>query len=47
MDTTKFKDVEIKYKELKEKLDNSEINAEEMKARLKELMVLDEKGITG
>ena len=44
MDEAKFKEIEEKYKELKEQLDRDEITSDEMKMTLKELMVLDENG---
>lgn len=40
----KFKFAEEKYRELKMKLDLKQINAEEMKKELKEIMVTDERG---
>jgi hypothetical protein len=40
----KFKIAEEKYSELKAKLDRNEINAEEMKNQLKEIMVTDDNG---
>lgn len=44
MNLSKFKGVELKYKDLKSRLDNNEIDKDEMKKELKKIMVLDEDG---
>lgn len=44
MDIDKFKKAEAKYQELKSLLDNGEIDAADMKKKLKETMVTDENG---
>lgn len=44
MDEIRFKDIEEKYKTLKEQSVKGEIDADEMKKELKKLMVLDEQG---
>ena len=44
MDESKFKEIEEKYRELKEQLDRGEITSDDMKKTLKEMMVLDEDG---
>jgi hypothetical protein len=44
VDMKKFKDVELKYNELKQQLEQAEINADDMKRELKRLMVLDDDG---
>ena len=44
MNTDKFKNIELKYMELKAKLEKGEITSDQMKQQLKKLMILDEKG---
>jgi len=44
MNLSRFKEVESKYTELKSRLDNNEIDKDEMKKELKKIMLLDENG---
>jgi hypothetical protein len=44
MNTDKFKNIELKYMELKAKLEKGEITSEQVKQQLKKMMILDEKG---
>ena len=44
MNLSRFKEVESKYTELKSRLDNNEIDKDEMKKELKKIMILDENG---
>ncbi len=44
MNLSKFKEVESKYKDLKSRLDNNEIDKDEMKKELKKIVILDENG---
>ncbi len=44
MDPGKFKDVEEKYRQLKERLDQAEITPDDLKRELKKLIVMDESG---
>jgi len=45
MDINKFKQAEARYQELKIQMEKGEINSNEMKAKLKEIMITDEQGI--
>ena len=44
MNVDKFKEIELKYQELKTKLERSEITADDLKKQLKKMMMLDEDG---
>lgn len=44
MNVDKFKEIELKYRELKVKLDQNEITADDLKKKLKKMMILDEDG---
>jgi hypothetical protein len=44
MDINKFKQAEAKYQELKVRMEKGEISSNEMKSKLKEIMVTDEQG---
>lgn len=44
MSTDKYQGIELKYNELKARLENGEITSEQMKQQLKKMMILDEKG---